>query len=118
MLSKPGKYMFYLIVLRASGRKATSAEPWEEPPERQLLKKAMRKSCLPTGFELAAFGLPVQFKSCGKTTFSHCLFRVAAVLVALPKASALLPRCLPLGQKHAKRLNITTLACKRQKHRN
>ena len=45
--------------LRASGRKATSAEAEEEPRERRLFKSAMRKSYPPTGFEPAAFGLPV-----------------------------------------------------------
>ena len=47
------------------------------------LKQAMPKSYSPTGFEPAAFGLPV-YCSTTQPTFSNCLFYVVAVLVALP----------------------------------
>ena len=52
--------IFFLIVLRASGLKATSSEAYrEEPPERRLLKASNAKNCLPTGIEPLVFELPV-----------------------------------------------------------
>ena len=50
-------------------------------------KQTMRKNCLPTGIEPAAFGLPVRLL--WEDIFSHCLCQVVAVLLALPEASAL-----------------------------
>ena len=59
-VNNPRFFVFFLIVLRASGLKATSSEAYtEEPPERRLLKSSNAKNCLPTGIEPAAFGLPV-----------------------------------------------------------
>ena len=69
------------------------------------LKHAVPKSCLPIRFETAAIGLLVQcsttYKSCGKTTFSHCLFLWSAFWWLLHR----LPRWQPLSQKARKRLN-------------
>ena len=53
-LTFAGQSFNILIVLRASGLKATSSAAWEEPPERRLLKRSNAKNCLPAGIEPAA----------------------------------------------------------------
>ena len=46
--------------LRAIRPKGLPArKPWQEPTERKLRRTAMRKSCLATRLEPAAFGLPI-----------------------------------------------------------
>ena len=53
----------YIIVLRASGLKATSLparKPREEPPERRLLKTSNAENCLPTGEETSSLAQVVE----------------------------------------------------------
>ena len=64
-LDKKNGLIVYVLLFKGYQR----GSPGKNHQKSDYLKQAMRLSCLPTGFEPAAFGLPLNcFNTCAKKT--------------------------------------------------